>query len=281
MDTTALTADVIGAFEIPDERLRTLVHKLIGTVHNYVREVGLTHAEWRSALKFFTDCAAITTERRNEFSLLSDVLGVSSLVDLMHSSAESTPGSVLGPFHVHDSHWHDNGIDLAKGQPGESTLFRGRVLSSNGTPLKAELDFWQNADNGRYPQQDEEQDPHNLRCKLHTDDSGNFTIRTLRPRPYGLPEDGPVGDLLRAGGRNGMRPAHFHVIVTAAGHRPVVTEIFPADDEFLDTDAVFGVRPALRVPFVRCHDAAVADRQAMPCPFTDVPFDFRLEPLAG
>ncbi len=279
MDQKTITAAVTDAFQMQDARSAVLVHGLIRHLHDLVREVGLTHAEWRAALRFLTDSARITDDARNEFSLLSDILGVSSLVDLLHSTADATPGSVLGPFHVHDSHWRDNGVDLAGGQAGMPTLFHGHVRSTHGEPLQAEIDFWQNADNALYPQQDALQDPHNLRCKLRTDAQGAFTVRTVRPQPYGVPEDGPVGRLLKQAGRTCMRPAHFHAIVTAAGHRPVVTEIFPADDPYLERDAVFGVRAPLCVPFTLCSEAAMVAAAGMPGPYLDVHFDFRLEPL--
>ncbi|MES2944181.1 MAG: dioxygenase [Pseudomonadota bacterium] len=281
MDSQSITDTVVDAFKIEDKRLATLVHGAVRHLHDYVREVQLTHAEWRACLTFLTKSAEMTSNGRNEFSLLSDIFGVSSLVDLLHSSADATPGSVLGPFHVHDSHTQDNGVDLMNGQAGEATYFHGQVLSSSGKPIRAEIDFWQNADNGLYPQQDSAQDAHNLRCKLWTDDDGQFAIRTLKPRPYSVPDDGPVGDLLRISARHCMRAAHFHVIVSADGYRPLVTEIFPSDDPYLETDAVFGVRPALRVDFVEKDDPERASMLSIPNPFLDVRFDFRLRPLAG
>ncbi len=279
MDKITITKAVTETFKMDEARSSVLVHALIQHMHDYVREVGLTHGEWRVALRFLTECAKFTDQSRNEFSLLSDIFGVSSLVDLLNSTPEATPGSVLGPFHVHDSRWHENGVDLAMGQVGQPTLFHGRVVSTTGEPIQAEIDFWQNADNALYPQMDATQDPHNLRCKLRTDEQGEFAIRTIRPKPYGVPEDGPVGDLLRASGRKCMRPAHFHAIVSAEGHKPVVTEIFPSDDPYLESDAVFGVRPSLRVPFVTCDDPSRIDKANMPGPFLDVHFEFRLKPL--
>jgi protocatechuate 3,4-dioxygenase beta subunit len=280
LDTNSITPEVVRTFNFKDERVAVLIGGLIQHLHDYAREVKLTHDEWRAGLNFLTASGRITDDARNEFCLISDILGLSSLVDLLHTSPEATPGSVLGPFHVHDSRWRDNGVDLVEGQAGQLTLFHGRVLSVQGEPLQAELDFWQNADNGMYPQQDLEQDPHNLRCKLRTNKDGYFSVRTVRPQPYGVPEDGPVGELLALGGRSCMRPAHLHAIVQADGYKPVVTEIFPMDDPYLESDAVFGVRPALRVPFVLREDPEAIRTHKMAGPFLEVNFDFHLQRIA-
>ncbi|MBC7940454.1 MAG: hydroxyquinol 1,2-dioxygenase [Chitinophagaceae bacterium] len=281
MDPISITPAVIAAYRFSDPRTEQLMHGLIDHLHNWAREVGLTHAEWRAGLRFLSEAAAITDASRNEFSLLSDVLGLSSLVDLLRSAPGATPSSVLGPFHAHDSQPASLGADLAGAQAGEPTLLVGRVLAVSGEPLAAEIDFWQNADNGLYPAQDPSQDPHNLRCKLATDSEGHFHLRTLRPRPYSVPHDGPVGAMLRAAGRHSMRPAHFHLIVSAPGYEPVVTELFPDDDAYLAQDAAFGVRPALAVKFERCDDPQEAARAQMPVPFARVSYTFRLAPERG
>jgi hydroxyquinol 1,2-dioxygenase len=273
-----ITDEVLGQYRFADKRTAQLIHGLIRHLHAYAAEVRLTHAEWRAGLRFLTEAGAITDHTRNEFSLASDVLGLSSLVDLIASPPGATPGSVLGPFHVHDSVRRDDGTDLQGGQPGRPTLFDCRVVDSAGRPLEAEIDFWQNADNGRYPQQDPAQDYQNLRCKLRTDSGGRFRLRTLLPQPYGIPEDGPVGALMRAAGRRCMRPAHFHVILSAPGHRAVTTEVFFPDDPYLATDAVFGVRPQLVAPVEQVLDEGTAREAGMPSPFLRVAFEFRLVP---
>lgn len=255
------------------------MHGLIRHLHAYARETRLTHGEWRTGLAFLAKAAMFTDEGRNEFSLLSDVLGLSSLVDLLASPPRATPGSVLGPFHVHDSLERPNGVDLQGSQPGTPTLFEGQVLSADGEPLEALLDFWQNADNALYPKMDASQDYHNLRCKVRTGKDGRFRFRTLLPKPYGIPEDGPVGDLVRAAQRHCMRPAHFHVIVSADGYRPVTTEVFFVGDPYLDSDAVFGVREKLVTEVQEIADAAQAREAGMPSPFSRVTFDFYLVPL--
>ena len=216
-------------------------------LHGYAREHRLTHAEWRAALGFLHRTAAMTDGSRSEFSLFSDVTGVSSLVDLLATDPAATPGSVLGPFHAAGSPWVANPANLIGNNDGQRVLLRGRVTGAQGLPLPAAtLDFWQNASNGRYWQQDPAQPTDNLRCQLQVDGRGGFEIATVRAVPYQIPTDGPVWlDLVQPAGRGSWRPAHFHVIVSAPGHRTLVTEIFDAEDAYLDRDAVFGVREAL------------------------------------
>jgi len=241
---------------LPDARQRALVQGLVQHLHAYARATQLSHAEWRAALAFLHRVGDISSASRSEFSLLSDVLGLSSLVDLMASAPDATPGSVLGPFHTVGSPWQDNPADLSVGNAGQVVLLRGRVLGPGGAALAdARIDFWQNADNGLYWQLDPTQPQDNLRCQLKVDDAGRFAIRSIRPRPYQVPTDGPVWhDLAAPAGRSAWRPAHVHLIVSAPGHRLLVTEIFDAEDPHLDNDAVFGVREALV-----CRYETVAD----------------------
>lgn len=246
-----ITQAAAGSFAgVPDARRRELLKSLVQHLHAYAKDTQLTHEEWRSALTFLHRTGDISSASRSEFSLLSDVLGLSSLVDLL-SGAQSmpgaTPGSVLGPFHTAGSPWCTNPADLTAGNAGRVVLLRGRVLDIDGQPVPdAALDFWQNADNGLYWQLDPTQPQDNLRCRLKVDAAGHFAIRTIRPRPYQIPTDGPVWiDLVGPAGRSAWRPAHVHLIVGAPGYRTLVTELFDADDPHLDSDAVFGVRDAL------------------------------------
>ena len=283
VDVNSVTEAVASTFAASDNaRLAALMPALVRHIHAFVREERVTQAEWSTAMQFLTDCAAITTRERNEFILLSDILGVSSLVDLQGHSPGATPGSVLGPFHNHDSRWRDNGVDLAAGQPGEPTVLLGQVSDTQGrTIAHAEIDFWQNAANGFYPAQDPGQDPQNLRCKLRCDERGHFRINTVRPQPYTVPYDGPVGAMLTASNRHCWRPAHFHIIISAPGHTAIVTEIFPDDSPYVDSDAVFGVRKGLVTPFVNTDDAAMAAEFGVQSPFALVRFNFRLAPAQG
>jgi catechol 1,2-dioxygenase/hydroxyquinol 1,2-dioxygenase len=223
------------------------VQALVKSLHQYAKDVQLTHAEWRAALVFLHKVGDISSDSRSEFSLLSDVMGLSSLVDLLDSDPSATPGSVLGPFHTVGSPWLDNPANLIGANEGQRVLLRASVCDSAGQPLPtATIDFWQNAGNGLYWQVDPSQPQDNLRCQLKVSAEGRFEIATIRAVPYQIPTDGPVWlDLVQPAGRSAWRPAHFHVIVSAPGYRTLVTELFDAEDPYLDSDVVFGVRDAL------------------------------------
>lgn len=257
-----VTDAVKKSFEnIDDTRLRFLVERLVTAVHGYARDTGLTHEEWRAALDFLNRSAAISNASRSEFTLLSDVLGLSSLVDLLAASPGATEGSVLGPFHSRGSPWVESGASLIKDNPGEPVLLRGRVTDTQGVPIPAAtVDFWQNADNGLYWQLDSSQPQDNLRCQLRVQPDATFELMVIRPRPYMVPTDGPIGDLLRVSHRDAWRPAHYHVIVEAQGYRTLVTEIFDAEDPYVAKDAVFGVRDSLVADFKPGNDPAVREK---------------------
>jgi protocatechuate 3,4-dioxygenase beta subunit len=192
-------------------------------------------------------------------------MGLSSLVDMLASDPQATPGSVLGPFHTVGSPWLENPASLIGANAGPRVLLRGRVVGSAGEPLPdATLDFWQNASNGMYWQLDPSQPTDNLRCQLHMDADGRFEIATIRPVAYQIPMDGPVwNDLMHPAGRSPWRPAHFHLIVSAPGHRTLVTEVFDEDDTYLDNDAVFGVREALVGKYHPTSDAPACARHGL------------------
>lgn len=257
-----VTDAVRKSFEaIDDIRLRFLIERLVTAVHGYARDTGLTHEEWRAALDFLNRSAAISNASRSEFTLLSDVLGLSSLVDLLAASPGATEGSVLGPFHSRGSPWVESGASLIKDNPGEPVLLRGRVTDTQGVPIPAAtVDFWQNADNGLYWQLDSSQPQDNLRCQLRVQPDATFELMVIRPRPYMVPTDGPIGDLLRVSHRDAWRPAHYHVIVEAPGYRTLVTEIFDAEDPYVAQDAVFGVRDSLVADFKPGNDPAVREK---------------------
>jgi len=278
VDASSVTSAVVASFaNTSSARMSELLPLLVSHAHAFIREGRVTHAEWRAGLQFLTDCASITTAERNEFSLLSDILGVSSLVDLQSHQPGATPGSVLGPFHNQDSRWVENGANLIGGQAGEPVLFVGEVCDTDGRPLHgATIDFWQNAANSLYPAQDKDQDPHNLRCKMRCDNGGHFSLCTVIPQPYTVPYDGPVGAMLTAAKRHCWRPAHFHLIVEAPGYRSLVTEVFPQDSAYLDSDAVFGVREGLTVNVDTVNDPKIAAKTALSSPFKRVHFRFQL-----
>lgn len=274
----SITDAVIASFkDAKSERLRYLVACLVVHLHAFARESKLTPAEWKAAIDFLYAAGKISDERRNEFILLSDVLGMSSLVDLLNTPPGATESSELGPFHSTGSPELAVGADLIKGNPGDRVLVRGRVLDTAGRPIAgAMLDFWQAAANGLYPAQDKSQHPENLRFCMKTDGEGRYAFTTIKPAAYTVPYDGPVGSLLRAGGRDAWRPAHFHFIVTASGYLPVVTELFSADDPYVERDAVFGVRESLVIRYVKHDSTAAAAPYKIASPFYSVDFDFRL-----
>ena len=258
-------------------RFRFLIEKLVTHLHDYARETQLKPEEWKAAIDFLFQAGKISDEARNEFMLTSDVLGLSSLVDLLQSGANATERSVLGPFHTDGSLLLNNGGDLKRNNAGDTLLVRGRVTDGAGKAIAgATLDFWQAAANGFYWQQDATQDKNNLRCKMIADDAGRYAFTTVRPAPYTVPYDGPVGNLLRAGGRHAWRPSHLHFIVSAPGFQALTTEVFFADDKYVDEDAVFGVRESLVVATQAATDVdARAHRLTLPCQVVN--FDFRLQ----
>ena len=273
-----VTIDAMKSFaNASDPRMAEVMSLLVKHMHAFVAESKLTKAEWLKGLEFLTHAAKITTDERNEFSLFSDVMGISSMVDVVSQPPGGTPSSVLGPFHNHDSLIRPNGSDLTDGQAGDRVWLHGRVLDVHQQAIPgAQIDFWQNADNGLYPAQDAAQDPQNLRCKIICDDQGGFSLLTIRPHPYTVPTDGPVGALLAASNRNIWRPAHFHIIVSAPGYVGLVTELFPAGSDYIDNDTVFGVRPGLIVQIKPCQDAAIAKQYGLSTPFNEVSYEFNL-----
>ena len=273
-----LTGAVIASFAgTKDERLKFVLARLVTHLHAFAKDAKLTHAEWKAAIDFLYAAGKISSENRNEFMLASDVLGLSALVDLLNQPAGATEGSELGPFYAEGSPLLPLGADLVKDNAGERVLVRGRVLDTGGRPIAgALLDFWQAAENGLYPEQDKRQDPFNLRLRMKTDGEGRYAFTTIKPAPYTVPYDGPVGELLRAGGRDAWRPAHFHFIVSAGGYLPVVTELFSEGDPCVERDAVFGVRESLVVRYVRHDSTADAAPWKIAAPFFTVDFDFRL-----
>jgi len=235
-----------------DPRLREVMTALSQHLHDFAKETKLTHEEWQAGVKFMQWAGDITTDDRNEFILLSDVMGLSSLVDMINSSEDGTSSSVLGPFHISGSPDYEMGADLRKDTPGELVLVQGRILDPDLQPIAgATLDIWQTAPNGLYSSQDEQQDRYNFHALFKTDTDGYYTFTTTRPVSYTVPTDGPVGGILNATGRHPWRPSHLHYIVEAEGYQPLVTEVFPDDDPYLDEDTVFGVRSDLVMTYHR------------------------------
>jgi catechol 1,2-dioxygenase len=246
-----LTDQVLAAYGgTPDPRLREILGALISHLHAFAAETRLTSAEWLAGLEFLTATGQKCDAERQEFILLSDVLGLSSLVDLVNAADDATDSTVLGPFYLPGAPARAMGTHIGRPEDGSPTLVRGRVTDPGGEPLAgATLDIWQASGNGLYDIQDPGQPPFNLRGVFVTGPDGRYEFRTARPVSYPVPTDGPVGDLLRGAGRHCWRAAHIHAIVSAAGRRPVTTHIFDAENPYLDSDTVFGVKDSLVRPF--------------------------------
>ena len=267
-----------------DPRTMFVLQKMVEHLHAFAKETELTHAEWTRGLKFLTDAGKITDDERNEFVLISDVTGLSSLVDMIGSQHDGTSSSVLGPFHSVGAPLLPVGGDLKQDNDGATVVVEGIVRGTDGAPIDGALiELWQTAENGLYYSQDGDQDDFNLTCSMKTGPGGRYALTTVKPAPYKVPDDGPVGELFRATGRTPWRPSHLHFIVQADGHRSLVTEVFANGDPYLDRDAVFGVRSDLIMDYVEHTDVDalppdLAVGRNVTIPYYKVDFDFVLVP---
>jgi hydroxyquinol 1,2-dioxygenase len=279
--TAAVAASLAGT---PDRRLRRCLTVLVEHLHAAVRELEPTVDEWAAVVAFLTATGQKCDATRQEFVLLSDVLGVSALVENINhrKSPGATEATVLGPFHLVDSPPRELGASIDLVRRGEACLITGRVLAVDGTPLPAaSVDVWQADDAGFYDvQQPQAQPAGNGRGLFTTDGQGRFWFRTVVPSPYPIPTDGPVGTLLEATRRHPYRPAHVHFIAAAAGYLPVTTHVFVAGSPYLDSDAVFAVKRSLVRPFEVVDDPAEAQRYGLPNPYRRASIDLVLEPAS-
>jgi protocatechuate 3,4-dioxygenase beta subunit len=256
-----LTDEVLRAYgQTPDPRLRELLTALIKHLHAFAVETELTAEEWMAGLRFLTAVGQMCDDQRQEFVLLSDVLGLSSLVESVNGPEGATEATVLGPFYLPGAPRRELGAAIGRPGDGEPTLIRGRVTDTDGMPIPgATLDVWQCASNGLYDIQDPEQPPFNLRGDFTTGADGGYSFRTVRPVSYPVPVDGPVGTIFRLTGRHHWRAAHVHAIVGGPGYQAVTTHIFDSANEYNDSDAVFGVRGSLIREFRAAGPADPAD----------------------
>lgn len=279
-DTTLTDLVLAKMAAAPDPRFRTIMGSLVRHLHDFVRETALTQAEWKTAIDFLTATGQKCDEKRQEFILLSDTLGVSMLVDAISNPTPegTTETTVLGPFYVQGAPELPNGADIAAGQDGVPTYVSGRVTDSRGNPIVgATLDVWQTDHDGFYDVQRPEQGAMRLRGKFRTDASGRYWFRTIKPVSYPLPTDGPVGTMLARMGRHPYRPAHIHFIASAPGYAPITTHVFVAGDPYIDSDAVFGVKPSLIAAFREQHPGPAPDGGESDRPFCVIEFDFGLK----
>jgi hydroxyquinol 1,2-dioxygenase len=265
----------------PDARLKQVMTSLITHLHAFVREVDLTQEEWMKGIQFLTRTGQMCDDKRQEFILLSDITGVSMLVDAINHRLPdgATESTVTGPFYREGAQELPMGATISQDGRGEPTVYTGHVLSTNGTPIPgALLDVWETDENGLYEQQDPEQPDMNLRGKFRSDSEGRYYFLGIKPVSYSIPDDGPVGQLLRALGRHPFRPAHIHLRISADGFVPVTTHLFVKGDPYLDSDAVFGTKDSLIVEFIRHDSAEEAARHRVAAPFYLVEYDFVLKP---
>lgn len=259
--TQAVLASMTGC---RDERLRVVMTSLVQNLHAFARDVQLTEAEWFRGIRFLTDAGHITGDQRQEFILLSDVLGLSMLVTAQNNAKPEgcTESTVFGPFFVEGAPKVENGADIANGAKGPACTVRGQVRSVDGSPIAAAvIDVWQSDEEGVYDVQRPAgpgQHEHRARAQLRSDAQGRFHFRSVLPQHYPIPHDGPVGGLLEALGRHPWRPAHLHFMIEAPGHQRLITHVFRTGDRYLDSDAVFGVRSSLIADWVR-HESEAGD----------------------
>lgn len=279
-----ITQNVLDSMvHAPDPRLKQVMSSLVSHIHSFMREVELTQEEWALGIEFLTRTGHMCDERRQEFILLSDITGVTMLVDAINHRLPggATESTIFGPFYREGAAELPMGATISKDGRGEPVVVTGRVLSTAGTPIPdALLDVWETDENGLYEQQDPGQSEMNLRGKFRSDGEGRYCFVGIKPVSYAIPDDGPVGQLLRTLGRHPFRPAHIHLLISADGFAPVTTHLFVKGDPYLDSDAVFGTKDSLVVDFVRHDSGEEAASYHVTVPFYRVEYDFVLKPLS-
>jgi hydroxyquinol 1,2-dioxygenase len=268
--------------DIPDPRLRLVMQSLIKHLHGFVRDIEPTQAEWATAIDWLTRTGKLCSQKRQEFILTSDVLGVSMLVDAINHRrpSEATPSTVEGPFHVPNAPAVAHGGNMAEGAPGIPCFVTGTVRSLEGEPVAgAALDLWQTDGEGLYEDQREVEGPW-MRGVYRTQPDGSYVIRTVAPIAYTIPMDGTVGELMNRTNISHMRPAHIHFAITAPGYHGCVTHLFQKGDEFIESDVVYGVKEPLIVEFVKKPPGKAPNGETVATPFYEVRYDFVLQKQA-
>jgi protocatechuate 3,4-dioxygenase beta subunit len=284
---TELTAAAVKSFEkTPDPRAKFLMEELVKSLHDFVRKTDLSFDEWAYAIDFLTRVGQKCSASRQEFILLSDVLGVSMLVDAVnHREREgATETTVLGPFYVGEHKPVPHGTDISANRGGERMFVQSRVTDLEGKPLAgATVDVWHADEEGYYDSQrpDYETEGPSSRARLVTDADGRFFFRTILPRSYPIPIDGPVGQMILQVRRHPNRPAHIHFLVDAPGHEPLITHVFIEGDKYLDSDVVFGVKNDLVSKVEKRTDKVMPDGKPAEAPWHLMTYEFRMKPGQG
>jgi hydroxyquinol 1,2-dioxygenase len=281
IDEWTITKAVLGAQQgCADPRLKRVLDSLVTHLHDFAREVRLTEDEWRAGIQFLTEVARFTDAKRQEFILLSDTLGLSTLVTAQNNRKPEgfTESTVFGPFFVDDAPQYDNGEDIANGARGEACFVSGMVRGSEGEAIAgAYIAVWQSDEDGFYDVQRPELGHLQARGNLSSLSDGRFYFKSIVAAPYPIPSDGPVGKMLSAMGRHPWRPAHLHFMITAQGYEPLITHIFRAGGPYLDSDAVFGVRSSLIADWERHEAGSVLENgTTSSTPFYRLRYDFTL-----
>ena len=266
-----------------DPRTAELMTALVRHLHDFAREVRLTEAEWMAAVQWLTRAGRISDEKREEFILASDVLGLSMLVVQMNHRLDpaATPATVLGPFHIEGSPELGYGEDMSDGVPGTPLYVHGTVRDLDGNPVAGGvLDVWQADTEGAYESQLPDVDEARLRAKYTTREDGSWCVRTIAPKGYTIPMDGPVGDLVSRTEISHFRPAHVHFLIAVPGYEPLITHLFQEGAEYLDSDVVFGTKAELVVAFAPRDPGPTPDGGTSPVPWCHAAYDFVLQPRA-
>ncbi len=268
--------------DIPDARLRQIMASLIKHLHAFVRDIEPTGAEWATAIDFLTRTGKMCDDKRQEFILFSDVMGVSMLVDAINHRLASgaTPTTVEGPFHVPNSPQFANGADMAKDAPGIPCFVSGTVRDLDGKAVAgAKLDLWQTDGEGLYEAQRDVTEPW-MRGLYRSQPDGSYVVRTVAPIGYTIPMDGTVGELMNRTKISHMRPAHIHFCVEAPGYHRVVTHLFQRGCPYIETDVVYGVKEPLIVDFVKKPAGTAPNGQKIDTPYYVINYDFVLQKSA-
>ncbi|MEL7116689.1 MAG: intradiol ring-cleavage dioxygenase [Pseudomonadota bacterium] len=279
------SADVVVSqiADTTEPRLAQVIEAITRHLHAAVKEIEPTQEEWLAAIMFLTKTGQMSDDWRQEFILLSDIFGVSMLVDAINNRKPSgaSESTVLGPFHVPDVPELPMGSNICLDGKGHPMLIKGRILNTAGEPIEGtKIDVWQTNDDGFYDvQQKGIQPDFNLRGVFRTGADGAYMFWGAKPRFYPIPDDGPVGKLLRSLGRHPNRPAHLHYILEAEGYETLITHIFDPDDEYIRSDAVFGVKESLLAKFELIEDPARIAEEGADGPFFEVVHDFVLAPV--